>query len=900
MDERISLRLLRSIASIAAALIVLSLLADSASAQAPGVQWRRSDWFPVHPVTGPQTQATSGEDWWYDHKNSYNVTTNALQGYIAAGFSSFVNWTPSELSVGGCVDSHLHAPNCNELESTGTVTGALASTLALLPADGTAPLWFKMYHLGFFFRVIQTSDGGYLATGTSSSTRDFLGSPIYYNPGQTPLQTTDSFDLGDACLLTGGGKDHISLVKTDAYGNVEWQYLYGMEPYRDGNGNSDADDAFAATGLGWDVIETPTSFIMVGGATDLHHTYFCGSNNLVTRGFLIEVTKTGQWLSGQFLGPTTVSGNASAIARYSTGSGSGAKDHYVISSNELFPGGGLNGYTGCNLFQKVVLAQLDGTPAHLQEWKVTDFDIASPQNETSSQRTDDVRISNSTSSGNQILLPIIEKCTGCLYAAPNSGTGKVFRLDTSGQIVGFSDVGTVSAFDLKLRVTPTPDGGFAAVSTQQASTPPAPYACSSNTLYDTRYWNTDAYVGKFNAAGVLEWATTFGNAGPSDVLGNYPNDLKRQECLYSISQGQDGGFVVAGNNSSNFDDNYLAKLDPAPLHPGPDLSIQDTPLDAGFEPNPDSGPMWISDDIWVRNQDDHGIVHQNPLYSPTDPNYVYVRVTNRGDAPASGVLNVYWAKASTGLGWPAQWMKNVSAGILFGDRIPVTVPITLSPHDSVVVSVPWQVPNPEDFVSFGADKGHFCLLARVETATNPPYGMTFPEGSDIYQNTRNNTRIAWKNVTVVSGPMKKEFVVVRNISDLRAGIKLAFGASNASSRSLETFLSYGTIDVSLGRELFARWTLGGRVGKGVQVIPGRKIRLLNPNAWISGFRMAPGEMKTIAAQFNLTRQPSADMEFHFDVLQYSSIRGRESLVGGQRFSMPVQGLPCTYSPCSPE
>src|SRR3954453_8639454 len=37
---------------------------------------------------------------------------------------------------------------------------------------------------------------------------------------------------------------------------------------------------------------------------------------------------------------------------------------------------------------------------------------------------------------------------------------------------------------------------------------------------------------------------------------------------------------------------------------GPDLYIQDTPLDAGLEPNPVSGPMWVSQDIWVRQSPD--------------------------------------------------------------------------------------------------------------------------------------------------------------------------------------------------------------------------------------------------------------------------------------------------------
>src|SRR5216683_2595392 len=40
-----------------------------------------------------------------------------------------------------------------------------------------------------------------------------------------------------------------------------------------------------------------------------------------------------------------------------------------------------------------------------------------------------------------------------------------------------------------------------------------------------------------------------------------------------------------------------------------DLYIKDTPADTGVEPNPDTGPMWVSEDIWVRKTPD-------PSYQP--------------------------------------------------------------------------------------------------------------------------------------------------------------------------------------------------------------------------------------------------------------------------------------------
>jgi hypothetical protein len=41
-----------------------------------------------------------------------------------------------------------------------------------------------------------------------------------------------------------------------------------------------------------------------------------------------------------------------------------------------------------------------------------------------------------------------------------------------------------------------------------------------------------------------------------------PGNYKKQECMYSIVQMQDGGYIAAGNQSNNFDDNYLIKLYP--------------------------------------------------------------------------------------------------------------------------------------------------------------------------------------------------------------------------------------------------------------------------------------------------------------------------------------------------
>src|SRR3989442_9056099 len=82
------------------------------------------------------------------------------------------------------------------------------------------------------------------------------------------------------------------------------------------------------------------------------------------------------------------------------------------------------------------------------------------------------------------------------------------------------------------------------------------------------------------------------------------------------------------------------------LLPGQQVYMKDTPADTGAEPNPDTGPMWVSDDIWVRTTPDPNykpypfpeasptwtpLPHENPEYRDPKygvPNYVYLRVRN--------------------------------------------------------------------------------------------------------------------------------------------------------------------------------------------------------------------------------------------------------------------------------
>ena len=95
------------------------------------------------------------------------------------------------------------------------------------------------------------------------------------------------------------------------------------------------------------------------------------------------------------------------------------------------------------------------------------------------------------------------------------------------------------------------------------------------------------------------------------------------------------------------------------------LIIRDDANDSGTEPNPNNVAMWLSPDIWVRQIADDNydpnpftgspswnpLTHEDAEYrDPTKysvPNWVYVKVTNVGNASSAGteVLKLYWSKS---------------------------------------------------------------------------------------------------------------------------------------------------------------------------------------------------------------------------------------------------------------
>ncbi len=317
--------------------------------------------------------------------------------------------------------------------------------------------------------------------------------------------------------------------------------------------------------------------------------------------------------------------------------------------------------------------------------------------------------------------------------------------------------------------------------------------------------------------------------------------------------------------------------------PAPDLWMQDNADDIGAEPNASTNPMWISDDIWVRNAAD-GLTnqdHQNPAGEQT--NYVYVRVRNRGCAGAaaqSGILKLYWAKASSSLSWPGPWDGSVTSPALMGGLIGSQA-VTVNGGDTEIVQFAWTPLDPSDYAAFGADKAHFCLLARIETSPTAPFGMTSPETGNLYANVQNNNNIVWKNISIVDtdgeGARFADVVIGRFDRERRA-TRLLFRTLKRPGLSL---FDWGHLLVEFRGDALKAWAKTGVKGEGFERLADGRLFITRSGAELVGPPLKPGAFGTLHVQFVPDgRRATGAQVFELDVIELNA-KGRE--MGGQRF-----------------
>ena len=376
-------------------------------------------------------------------------------------------------------------------------------------------------------------------------------------------------------------------------------------------------------------------------------------------------------------------------------------------------------------------------------------------------------------------------------------------------------------------------------------------------------------------------AISCGNGPNGDMFMNYM-DYSGDQCMNLFTAGQVVRMDAALHTQRT---GILASTGLVP--PGgtatPDLWMKDTSDDVGAEPNASVQPMYISDDIWVRTGSD-GLVnhdHQNPEYRTAGgpSNNVYVRVRNRAcSGSQSGTLRLYWAKASSGLSWPAPWDGSVTTPVLMGGPIGSS-PVTVAPGDDEIVAFSWMPPNPANYASFGTDAHHFCLLARIETSASAPFGMTFPETGNLYANVAHNNNIVWKNIQVVDEVMGsgRTGMTVANFTEKAQDVRLRLVVADEAP----SLLDWGEVHVTVPPEV-ARLVRRAKGKGGATWVDDTTFLLVDRRVELRFGKVEPGTVLPVNVRFLPNGRDAVGARvLMLDAEQYD---GR-TLVGGVRFAL---------------
>lgn len=318
-----------------------------------------------------------------------------------------------------------------------------------------------------------------------------------------------------------------------------------------------------------------------------------------------------------------------------------------------------------------------------------------------------------------------------------------------------------------------------------------------------------------------------------------------------------------------------------------DLCIKDGTTDRGIEPNTSTEFMWTSSDIWVRNNNDNSLEHQNPKYRASgSPNYIKVRITNKSCVESTGAesVTIFWAKASTGLGWYDPWHGNIlnDFGAEMGHEVGTLQIPQMQKGKEIVLSFPWIVPNP-NFYGTDGNQWHFCLMAQINGGEGDP--LTFPLIPDLNQNVGNNNNLAWKNVTVVNSQIGEiepgGVIAVANPFEIPKTFYLEMAIADLETG--KPIYDEAEVKIKMDEVLYRAWERGGKEAQLLDPTTDEKRKIVKGNHMIlDNIAFLPNEIGTLKLTFNfLTKELTPKSNYVYHVMQKDVQTGE--IIGGETF-----------------
>ena len=535
------------------------------------------------PNSGPLPPDEGGEDWWYAHCNIYDNGT--LIGYATAGYNTVPNWGFEDGS--GCFNKTISPyPIFGEFETYDHRKGQARNWIALYDLDGNQ-LWCRSYMPGAFYGITQASDGNIVAIGDALSNRrsedPITGNPwpILYNPG-LPNSGDDISMINCQNENLPAFEKKATIIKVDLFGNVIWQNYYGSEIAYD--------DAWDVGSTGWSIKSTS-----INGTSVLYASCSSGLNAPDDAEYilLMSLGENGNIIDRKTFTSSDPSITALGLSTVSQMRGFGLDIREIGGTKRM----AISGQIRNNIFSTTQFPPLN--EAFFWYFSNLDIDAFTPSY-IQSTRNSSVVVPNTTTPYHDITK--IQHSTGIILAEENStpvliwpvlsnyhggdtwgGSGSaatllIHRFEPNNTSQTWTvDAGPVRAYDLQADGVFTSDDQIAIVSSKSPTGQAFTYSdLSFDQLlcldgfenFDWEddgwevfpYWNTDAYVAKLDlTTGSILWETTF-DSDPDQPGTCFPADTRKQECLYKITEADDGGLIISGNTSHNFDDGYLAKV----------------------------------------------------------------------------------------------------------------------------------------------------------------------------------------------------------------------------------------------------------------------------------------------------------------------------------------------------
>ncbi len=279
-------------------------------------------------------------------------------------------------------------------------------------------------------------------------------------------------------------------------------------------------------------------------------------------------------------------------------------------------------------------------------------------------------------------------------------------------------------------------------------------------------WYTDTFQGTSSASPIIVSAAALVQSRYEAITGTRLSPGQMRALLANPATGTAQGIAVAGAIGVMPN---LATIVPV-LGLVPDIYLRDAVGDTGVVPW--AGAISASPDVIVRpsavanaqlaygegSGTENSAILGYEVESGQD-NFIYVRVRNRGGAPAANVVaTVYWSHVAT-LVTPSMWQLIGSVTL---PMVPVGDVLTVSP---ALVWPDAAIPG----------TGHYCFVATLQHANDPSPPTPGPLDWTTYQDMiRAHNNVTWRN-----------FNVVNNLPDTPdATPSFAFNLTGAEDRAL--------------------------------------------------------------------------------------------------------------------